>query len=59
MDLSHLKYLVVGSGFFEATIAERIARDLGKRVVVIEKRNHVGGNSFTSKDHETRIECHH
>jgi UDP-galactopyranose mutase len=59
VDFSHLKYLVVGSGFFGTTIAERIARDLGERVVIIEKRNHIGGNSFTSKDSDTGIECHH
>lgn len=58
MDLNHIQYLVVGSGFFGATIAERIARDLGRRVAVIEKRNHIGGNSFTFPNPETGIECH-
>ncbi len=58
MDLNHIRYLVVGSGFFGATIAERIAQDLGQRVAVIEKRNHVGGNSFTFPNPETGIECH-
>jgi UDP-galactopyranose mutase len=59
VDFSHLKYLVVGSGVFGATIAERIAKDLNERVVVIEQRNHIGGNSFSSKDPQTGIECHH
>ncbi len=58
MDLNHIRYLVVGSGFFGATIAERIARDLDQRVAVIEKRNHIGGNSFTFSNPETGIECH-
>ncbi len=58
VDLNHISYLVVGSGFFGATIAERIAQDLGQRVAVIEKRDHVGGNSFTFPNPETGIECH-
>jgi UDP-galactopyranose mutase len=58
MDLSGLKYLVVGSGFFGAVIAERIANDLGERVVVIDKRGHTGGNSHSADDPATGIECH-
>ena len=37
--------IVVGAGFYGATMAERFASDLGWRVVVVEKRGHVGGNS--------------
>lgn len=39
-------YLIVGSGLFGATIAER-AKRLGKSVLVIEKRDHIGGNIYT------------
>ena len=39
-------YVVVGSGFAGATIAERIANELNKKVLVIEKRDHIGGNMF-------------
>ncbi|MCP4147033.1 MAG: UDP-galactopyranose mutase [bacterium] len=37
-------YLVVGAGFSGCTIAERLANETGKRVLLVEKRNHVGGN---------------
>jgi choline dehydrogenase-like flavoprotein len=35
--------IVVGSGFFGLTIAERAASELGKRVLVLERRDHIGG----------------
>ncbi|MBU1136555.1 MAG: UDP-galactopyranose mutase [Nanoarchaeota archaeon] len=38
--------LVVGAGITGLTIAERIANVLGKEVLVIDKRNHIGGNCF-------------
>lgn len=41
-------YLVVGSGLFGATFA-REAADKGKKVLVIEKRDHIGGNIYTEK----------
>ena len=58
MDLKNLKYLVVGAGFFGSVIAERIAEDKGERVLVIDKRNHIGGTSFSEVDKETGIEYH-
>ncbi|NJD38925.1 MAG: UDP-galactopyranose mutase [Geobacter sp.] len=58
MDLNGLQYLVVGGGFFGAIIAERIANNLGQRVLVIDKRNHIGGNSYSAPDPETGIDCH-
>ena len=39
-------YLIVGAGLFGASFA-RIATDNGKRCLVIEKRDHIGGNCFT------------
>lgn len=39
-------YLIVGSGLFGATIAER-AKKSGYKVLVIEKRDHIGGNVYT------------
>ena len=41
--------LIVGAGFSGAVIAERIANDLGKRCVVIDKRKHIGGNCYDKK----------
>jgi len=39
-------YLVVGAGFAGAVVAERLASQLGKRVLVIDKRPHIGGNTY-------------
>jgi len=43
-------YIVVGCGFAGATIAERIANELNKRVLIIEKRDHIGGNMYDYVD---------
>lgn len=43
-------YLVVGAGFAGSVLAERLASDLGKKVVVVDKRPHVGGNAFDHYD---------
>ncbi len=51
-------YLVVGAGFYGSVIAERIANDLGQRVLVIDRRNHIGGNCYSEIDEETGIEFH-
>ncbi|MGO1435574.1 MAG: UDP-galactopyranose mutase [Canibacter sp.] len=50
--------LVVGSGFFGLTIAERAARELGKKVTVIDRRHHIGGNAYSEADPDTGIEVH-
>ena len=39
-------YLIVGAGFAGATIAERLAAHGGKRVLICDKRPHIGGNAF-------------
>ncbi|MGO1539278.1 MAG: UDP-galactopyranose mutase [Leucobacter sp.] len=49
--------LVVGSGFFGLTIAERAA-DAGHKVVVIDRRSHIGGNAYSEAEPETGIEVH-
>ncbi|MGB1225482.1 MAG: UDP-galactopyranose mutase [Mycobacterium sp.] len=49
---------VVGSGFFGLTIAERAATQLGKRVLVLERRPHIGGNAYSEAEPETGIEVH-
>lgn len=50
--------LVVGSGFFGLTIAEQAASELGCKVTVIDRRDHIGGNAFSYADPETGIEVH-
>ncbi len=43
-------YLVVGAGFAGATIAERLAVHAGKKVVICDKRPHIGGNAYDHYD---------
>jgi UDP-galactopyranose mutase len=50
--------VVVGSGLFGLTIAERCANDLGLRVLVMDRRSHVGGNAYSAPEPETGIEVH-
>lgn len=49
--------LVVGSGFFGLTIAERAA-DAGLKVTVIDRRSHIGGNAYSEPEPKTGIEVH-
>jgi UDP-galactopyranose mutase len=44
-------YLVVGAGFAGAVLAERLARAAGKRVLVVDRRSHIGGNAYDCYDH--------
>ena len=50
--------VIVGSGFFGLTIAEHAATELGMRVQVIDRRDHIGGNAFSEDDPTTGIEVH-
>ncbi|MEU3274048.1 UDP-galactopyranose mutase [Saccharomonospora sp. NPDC006951] len=50
--------IVVGSGFYGLTIAERAASQLDKRVLVLERRHHIGGNAYSEEEPETGIEVH-
>jgi UDP-galactopyranose mutase len=43
-------YLVVGAGFAGSVIAERLASQHGARVLLIDRRDHVGGNAYDEKD---------
>jgi len=56
--MSQRKFLIVGAGFYGAVIAERIANDLNLPVRIIDKRSHIGGNSYSYTDEETNIEIH-
>ncbi len=57
-DLAGYDLVVVGSGFFGLTIAERTATELDKRVLVLERRSHLGGNAYSEPEPETGIEIH-
>jgi len=50
--------VVVGSGLFGLTIAERCASELDLNVLVVERRHHIGGNAYSEADPETGIEMH-
>jgi UDP-galactopyranose mutase len=50
--------VVVGSGLFGLTIARLVASDFGKRVLILEKRAHLGGNAWSEREPETGIEVH-
>ena len=50
--------VVAGSGFFGLTIAQQCAADLGLRVLVVERRPHIGGNAYTEPEPATGIEIH-
>ncbi|GAB4130879.1 MAG: UDP-galactopyranose mutase [Ignavibacteriales bacterium] len=43
-------YLIVGAGFSGAVFAERAASQLNKKVLIVEKRNHIGGNAYDEYD---------
>jgi UDP-galactopyranose mutase len=43
-------WLVVGAGFGGAVLAERLASQLGARVLLIDRRSHIGGNAYDELD---------
>jgi UDP-galactopyranose mutase len=45
-------YLIVGAGFAGAVLAERLASVAGKKVLIIDKRNHIAGNTFDFYNNE-------
>jgi UDP-galactopyranose mutase len=50
--------IVAGSGLYGLTMAERVANELGKRVLIVERRSHIGGNAWSEIDSATGIEIH-
>ena len=50
--------VVVGSGFFGLTVAQRCADEMGLKVLVIDRRNHIGGNAYSEAEPTTGIEVH-
>jgi UDP-galactopyranose mutase len=39
-------YLIVGAGFAGSVMAERLASQAGKKVLIVDQRNHIGGNTY-------------
>ena len=56
--MSQHDLVVVGSGFFGLTVAERVAEEHGRRVLVLDRRDHLGGNAYSEPDPDTGIEIH-
>jgi len=44
------KYIVVGAGLSGAVVAERIASQLNEKVLVVDRKPHIAGTCFDSKD---------
>ena len=57
MNVKDVSYdlVVVGCGFSGALIAHLAAKRLKKRVLILERRNHIAGNMYDEKDSETGI----
>lgn len=47
---SGVDYLIVGAGFAGSVLAERLARALDGRVLIVERRPHLGGNAYDRYD---------
>lgn len=43
-------WLIVGAGFAGSVLAERLARERGERVLLIDRRPHIGGNAYDCYD---------
>lgn len=43
-------YLIVGAGFAGSVMAERLASQQSKKILIVEKRNHIAGNAFDEYD---------
>jgi UDP-galactopyranose mutase len=56
-SLGKADLVIVGAGFFGLTIAEQAASQ-GARVVIIEKRDHLGGNAYSYVEPSSGIEVH-
>lgn len=44
------RIVIVGSGFSGSILARKIAEELGQKVLVVEKRGHIGGNMYDEYD---------
>lgn len=50
--------VIVGAGFYGSVMAERFASELGWKVLLLERRKHIGGNCWSCPDPDTGIEVH-
>src|SRR5919106_6018897 len=47
---SMFDYLIVGAGYAGSVLAERLARGAGKKVLLVDRRPHIGGNAYDCYD---------
>lgn len=52
------KILIVGAGFSGAVVAQQLAEHTGHEILVIDQRDHIGGNCYTKKDLDSGITEH-
>lgn len=52
------KYLIVGTGFAGAVIAEQLSRNSNNSILIIDERTHIGGNCYTEKDKSSGVTVH-
>jgi len=50
--------IVVGAGLFGLTVAQQCAERFGIRVLVLDRRGHIGGNAYSEAEPQTGIEVH-
>jgi UDP-galactopyranose mutase len=48
--MRHVDCLIVGAGFSGLTVAERLTTEQGKTCLLVEKRDHLGGNAYDKYD---------
>ncbi|MBR2996958.1 UDP-galactopyranose mutase [Candidatus Saccharibacteria bacterium] len=56
-ELKSYRYIIAGTGLFGATVAERLASQ-GHKILIIDKRDHLAGNVYSYTDPDTNIEVH-
>ena len=56
--LADYRLVVVGAGFFGSTVAHLMAAEHGVDTLVLERRDHIGGNAYSKIDDATAIEYH-
>ena len=53
-----MKFLIIGTGFSGAVIAEQLSKKLDCQIDMIDARDHIGGNCYTTRDAETGVMVH-
>ena len=57
--MTNNRILVVGAGYSGAVIARELAEKTTLKILVIDQRDHIGGNCHTSRDDRTGVMVHH